>query len=208
MRLYDEQVLPRLINVLLGNREFARLRTEQCAPLSGDVLEIGFGSGLNVPHLPSTVTGLWGVEPSVVGRRLAARRVAASPVAIHDGGVDAEQLEFPDARFDGALSTGTLCTIPDAKHALVEVRRVLKPQACLHFAEHGHARDAKVVRTQQRFRGFQQRLAGGCQFDLDIAALIEAAGFEIAAFRNLYLKGQPKAWGCMYVGIAVNPATS
>jgi ubiquinone/menaquinone biosynthesis C-methylase UbiE len=208
VRLYDEQVLPRMINVLLGNREFARVRHDICAQLTGDVLEIGFGSGLNVPHLPAAVTGLWGVDPSVVARKLAARRIAASTVPIHDGGRDAQHLDFPDVRFDAALSTGTLCTIPDAKHALGEVRRVLKPNAFFYFAEHGHARDPRIARRQARWRRLQQRVAGGCQFDLEIEALIEGAGFEILDLHNLYLRGQPKAWSYMYVGVALNPIGS
>jgi hypothetical protein len=96
----------------------------------------------------------------------------------------------------------TLCTIPDVTTALRELRRVLKPGALFHFAEHGHAPDAKVARTQERFNGFQQRVAGGCHLNRDIPALLGAAGFAIDDLDSFYLPGGPKAWGYMYVGTA------
>lgn len=204
MRFYNEQVVPRVTNVLLGNPAFAKIRDEVCEGLHGDVLEIGYGSGLNIPHLPDEVTGLWAVEPSAVGRKLAARRVEHSRVPVYGAGLTGEHLDLPDNRFDAALSTMTLCTIPDALAAMREVSRVLKPGARFHFAEHGRAPDANVARTQQRFNGMQQRVAGGCHLDRDIPALITGAGFEIESMRNFYLKG-PKAWGSMYVGRARKP---
>jgi ubiquinone/menaquinone biosynthesis C-methylase UbiE len=201
---YDDQVLPRLINVMLGNREFAKVRDEVCADLHGDVVEIGYGSGLSIPHLPAAVTGLWGVDPAAVGRKLAAKRVAASTIPIHEAGLDAQRLDLPDDRFDCALSTMTLCTIPDVQHALGEVRRVLKPGGSFHFAEHGLSPDAKVAHTQDRFDGLEQRIAGGCHLNRDIRTLVTDSGLEIESLRNFYLKG-PKAWSYMNVGIARNP---
>ncbi len=203
MGFYGEQILPRVIDVMLGNKEFGKVRAEVCAGLHGDVVEIGYGSGLNVPYLPPEVTGLWGVDPSEVGRKLAAKRVASSAVPIHPAGLDGEQLDLPDSRFDAALSTMTLCTIPDPSAALREVARVLKPGSLLHFAEHGHAPDAKVARTQDRLNGMQQKIAGGCNLNRDIAALVTGAGFEIESLHTFYLKG-PKAFGYMYVGRAVS----
>jgi len=189
---------------MLGNSMFAKVRTEACEGLHGDVIELGFGSGLNMPHLPPEVTGVWTVEPSAVAMKLAAKRMAASSIEVHQGALDGERLDFPDTRFDSALSTMTLCTIPDVDGALTELRRVLKPRADFHFAEHGLAPDEKVVRMQGRMNGFQQRVAGGCHLNRDIAALITKAGFEIETIRNFYLKG-PKAWGYMYVGRARTP---
>jgi len=197
-------VLPRITDKLLGNADFAKVRREACAGLHGDVVEIGFGSGLSVPCLPPAVTGVWAIEPSAVARRIAAKRVSASPVPLHEAGLDGARLDAPDARFDAALSTMTLCTIPDAAGALREVRRVLKPGAAFHFAEHGYAPDLRVARTQDRCNGLQRRVAGGCNLNRDIAALLAAAGFEVEAMRNFYLKG-PKPWGYMYVGRARNP---
>jgi SAM-dependent methyltransferase len=107
-------------------------------------------------------------------------------------------------RFDAALSTMTLCTIPDAHAALHELRRVLKPNAFFHFAEHGHARHSRVARRQDRWNGVQRRVAGGCNLNREIALLLTDVGFEIETLRNFYLKG-PRAWGYMYVGRARNP---
>lgn len=201
---YGEQVLPRATDKLLGNREFAKVRRTVCAGLHGDVIEIGFGSGLNVPFLPPEVTGLWAVEPSVVARKLAAKRVAVSSVPFHESGLDGARVDAPDARFDAALSTMTLCTIPDVGLALHELRRVLKSGASFHFAEHGHAPDDRIAHRQDRYNGFQRRFAGGCNLNRDMTRLLNTAGFEIETVRNFYLKG-PKAWSYMYVGSARNP---
>jgi ubiquinone/menaquinone biosynthesis C-methylase UbiE len=169
------------------------------------VIELGFGSGLNVPYYPPEVTGVWTVDPSAVGMKLAQKRIAASPVPVHEGGLDGARLDFPDDRFDAALSTMTLCTIPDAAGALAEVRRVLKPETSLHFAEHGLAPDDKVARFQHRFDPWQQRLAGGCHLARDMRALLTDAGFEIEELVTRYIKG-PKAWSYMYIGRARSPA--
>jgi ubiquinone/menaquinone biosynthesis C-methylase UbiE len=204
MGFYNEQVLPRVVNVMLGNKEFAKVRKEACEGLHGDVIELGFGSGLNLPHLPPEVTGVWTVDPSRVAMRLAAKRVTAAPVGVHVGGLDGARLAFPDDRFDSALSTMTLCTIPDVGAALRELRRVMKPGGCFHFAEHGHSPDANVARTQDRFDGFQQKVAGGCHLNRPIDALLTDTGFEIETMRNYYLKG-PKLLSYMYAGRARNP---
>lgn len=208
MGFYTDQLVPRATNVLLGTKEFGeKIRARACAGLHGDVVEIGFGSGLNVPYYPAEVTGVWAVEPSGVGMKLAAKRIATSSVAVHRGGLTGERLDLPDDRFDAALSTMTLCTIPDVDAALAEVWRVLKPGASFHFAEHGiaPASDTKVVRTQQRLDPWQVRLAGGCHLTRDIPALLARAGFEIEDLDRRYVKG-PKPWSYMYVGRARKPA--
>ena len=201
MGFYNDHVLPRVTNVLLGNKAFGELRREVCEGLEGDVVELGFGSGLNLPWLPSTVTGVWAVEPSGTATKLATKRIASAKVAVHVAGLDGAHMDLPDDKFDSALSTMTLCTIPDVSSALEQLRRVLKPGGSFHFAEHGHSPDQKIARTQDRFNGFQQRWAGGCHLNRDIAGLITGAGFEIEHLRNFYLKG-PKAWGYMYMGRA------
>jgi SAM-dependent methyltransferase len=203
MGVYNDQVLPRLTNRLLGTKEFGKVRREACDGLRGHVVELGFGSGLNLPYLPDLVTGVWAVEPSGTATGLAAKRIAASRVPVHIAGSDGERVESADASFDAALSTMTLCTIPDAAVALTELRRVLKPGAQFHFAEHGHSPDDKVAHIQERFNPLQMRFAGGCHLNRDIAALIGEAGLKIEHLRTFYLKG-PKAWGYMHVGRARN----
>ena len=202
--VYEDHILPHVINLMLGSKEFGTVRQEACTGLAGDVVEIGFGSGLNLPFLPRDVAGIWAVDPSGTAMKLAAKRIAASAVPVLSAGLDGERLDLPDARFDAALSTMTLCTIPDAGAALAEIVRVLKPGARFHFAEHGHAPDAKVARAQDRFNGLQNHLAGGCNLNRDIDTLIADAGLEIEAERHFYLKG-PKLFGYMYAGTARRP---
>lgn len=199
--IYADHVLPRLTDRLLGTHAFANVRREACEGLRGDVIEVGFGSGLNLPFLPDAVTGVCAVEPSGTATKLAAKRIAGSPVPVQVVGVDGAQLELADGRFDAALSTMTLCTIPDVTTALGELRRVLKTGGRFHFAEHGRSPVERVARTQERFTPMQRRVAGGCHLNRDIAALLETAGFTIEDLRNFSLKG-PKAWGYMYVGTA------
>lgn len=139
MGFYAKQVVPRIINAVCGMKEAERLRRRVCEGLEGDVLEIGFGSGLNVPFYSEAVTRVDAVEPSDVGWKLAGKRLATTPVRVERTGLDGQVLPFADHSFDAALSTWTLCTIPDADAALHEVRRVLKPGGTLHFIEHGLA---------------------------------------------------------------------
>jgi ubiquinone/menaquinone biosynthesis C-methylase UbiE len=204
--VYNDQILPRIINVACGSKSFGKVvRAEACEGLRGDVLEIGFGSGHNLEYLPPEVTGIWTVEPSDTAVKLGAKRIAASSVPVTLGSLDGQRLEFPDDRFDSALSTMTLCTIPDVDAALAEIRRVLKPGAYFHFAEHGHSPDAKVARAQDRYNGIEMKIAGGCHLNREIENLVVKAGFEIESLRNFYLKGNPKVVGYMYVGRARNP---
>ncbi|MFI1091983.1 class I SAM-dependent methyltransferase [Streptomyces sp. NPDC020917] len=203
MGVYTEQVVPRVINVACGVAEAGRLRGRVCRDLTGEVVEIGFGSGHNVPYYPPAVTGVDAVEPSDVGWRLAARRVEGARVPVRRSGLDGQKLPFPDASFDTALSTWTLCTIPDADAALRELRRVLKPGGTLHFVEHGLAPDARVRRWQYRLEPLQKRLLGGCHLTRPIADLLRTAGFTIGELDVFYEKGAPKTMGAASLGVAV-----
>jgi len=137
MSFYGDQILPRLVNRVLGGEEFTRIRGRVAAGLSGEVLEVGFGSGLNVPLYPSDVHRVRAVDPATVGRKLAARRVAASPVPVEYIGLDGQVLPLDSDSVDHVLLTWTLCTIPEVERALQEIYRVLRPGGELHFAEHG-----------------------------------------------------------------------
>ncbi|MFJ1708270.1 class I SAM-dependent methyltransferase [Kitasatospora sp. NPDC088346] len=204
MGFYAEQVVPRLVNVACSLGEAGELRERVCAGLAGEVLEIGFGSGLNVPHYPAAVTRVDAVEPSEVGWRLAGKRLAASRVPVRRAGLDGQVLPFPDDSYDAALSTWTLCTIPDVAAALREVRRVLRPGGALHFVEHGLAPDEGVRRWQHRFDPLEQRLFAGCHLDRPIVGLLTDAGFTIAELDVFYEKGAPKAMGAASLGVAVS----
>ncbi|MFP5255929.1 MAG: class I SAM-dependent methyltransferase [Acidimicrobiia bacterium] len=205
MGIYGEHVLPRVIDKVCGMKSMRPLRERTCEGLHGRVLELGFGSGHNVAHYPAAVTGVAAVEPIDTAWRLAQRRVGSSAVPVERVGLDGQSLPLPDDSCDTALSTFTLCTIPDAVAALAEVRRVLKPGGTLHFLEHGLAPDEKVRRTQHRFEPIQKRIAGGCHLTREIDELIRAAGFEVRALDEFYEDGSPKFLGADYLGVAASP---
>jgi len=205
MGLYERQVLPRVLNVACGTKMVQPLRRRVCDGLSGDVVEIGFGSGHNVPFYPAAVTRVAAVEPSDLGWQLAGQRLKAATVPVQRSGLDGQSLPFDDDSYDAALSTWTLCTIPDAAAALREVRRVLKPGGALHFLEHGLAPDENVRVWQRRLNPVQRRMAGGCNFTRPIVDLLTAAGFTISELDVFYEKGVPKFAGADSLGTAVSP---
>lgn len=203
MGVYDRQVLPRIINVLCGGKTLDPLRRRVCAGLAGDVIEIGFGSGHNVPFYPADVNFVSAVEPADLSWKLAGRRLASASARVQRSGLDGQSLPFADDSFDAALSTWTLCTIPDAAGALGELRRVLKPGGSLHFMEHGLAPDERVRRWQRRLDPVQQRFVGGCSFTRPIVDLVTSAGFTITELDVFYQQGTPKFSGAVSLGIAV-----
>jgi SAM-dependent methyltransferase len=205
MGVYGEQVLPRIIDVVCNMKANRPQRRRVCDGLAGDVVEIGFGSGLNVPFYPAAVAGVAAVEPADVGWKLAAKRLGASAVPVERSGLDGQSLPFPDDRFDAALSTWTMCTIPDIDAALRELRRVLKPGGTLHFVEHGLAPDAGVRRWQHRLEPVQKRLFGGCHLTRPIADLLTGAGFAITELDVYYETGAPKLVGANSLGVAQSP---
>jgi SAM-dependent methyltransferase len=204
MPFWTEQVVPRFTDKMLGSSAVMKLRRRATDGLHGEVVEIGFGSGLNVPSYPEAVTKVYAVDPSLVARDLASARVEASPVEVRYVGLDGARLPLDDASVDTALSTFTLCTIPEVTKALSEVRRVLRPGGTFHFLEHGLCPDASVARRQRRFNGIQQRLAGGCHLDRPIDALVREAGFEISELDNDQLPGPSfmLPWSYLYEGVA------
>jgi ubiquinone/menaquinone biosynthesis C-methylase UbiE len=204
MGFYREQILPRLTDLALRGTEAAQLRTRAAAGLSGEVLEVGFGSGLTMPYYPPAVTRVQAVEPSAVARKLAADRIAASAVPVDYVGVDAQALPLEDATVDHVVSILTLCTIPSAERALAEIRRVLRPGGAFHFVEHGLSPEETVARWQHRLTPLQRRIFGGCHINRPIDRLIARAGLELARLDNYYLKG-PHAFGYMFDGIATKP---
>jgi ubiquinone/menaquinone biosynthesis C-methylase UbiE len=207
---WTDQVVPRFTDKMLGSSAVMKLRRRAVDSLAGDVVEIGFGSGLNVPLLPPEVTHVYAVDPSLVGRKLSEERVQASPIPIEFVGLDGAHLPLDDASVDAALSTFTLCTIPDVTSALSEVRRVLKPGGTFHFLEHGLCPDPAVARKQHRFNGMQQRLAGGCHLDRPIEALVREAGFDIDELEHDHMPGPAfmLPWGYLYEGVARRPVQS
>jgi ubiquinone/menaquinone biosynthesis C-methylase UbiE len=205
MSVYAERILPRVMNALCGMKSAEPLRRRVCEGLAGDVVEIGFGSGLNVPFYPDAVTGVAAVEPADLSWQLADTRVRASRVRVERSGLDGQSLPFTDNSFDAALSTYTLCTIPDAAAALAELRRVLKPGGTFHFLEHGLAPDEQVRVWQHRIEPIQKRVLGGCHLTRPVQEMLTSAGFTIREVTEFYEERAPKFEAADSLGVAVSP---
>ena len=204
MGFYEEQVVPRCTNLVCGGKAFTKIRARVAAGLSGEVLEVGFGSGLNVPHYPSEVRRVQAVDPAMVGRRLAAKRLAATDRPVEFVGLDGQALPLEDQSVDHVLITWTMCTIPDVDTALSEMYRVLRPGGQLHFVEHGRSPDTKVAKWQDRLTPLQRRIAGGCHLNRPIDALVDKAGFHVDRLETFSVPG-PKSFGYMFEGRATRP---
>ncbi|MCW2758944.1 MAG: Methyltransferase type 11 [Nocardioidaceae bacterium] len=205
MGWWEERVVPGLVDRALRGRPIGELRADVCAGLSGSVLELGFGGGLNLLHLPPAVTRVDAVEPSDRGWALSERRRTRSEVPVRRVGLDGQRLLADDTSYDHVLCTFTLCTIPDPSAALSEVRRVLRPGGTFAFLEHGLGPTKGVVRWQRIFEPAQRRVAGGCHLTRDVPALVAAAGLDPGPVRAEYLPGLRSPWTYGYLGTAVAP---
>ena len=200
MRFYDRFILPKLLHFACGLKPVRRQREKVVPHARGRVLEIGIGSGLNLPFYDSTkVTRLWGLEPSLEMRRVAERATHRVGFEVELIGLSAEEIPLEDDAVDTVLITYTLCTIVEYEPALREVSRVLKPGGELMFCEHGAAPDDGVRRWQDRLNPIWKRVGGGCNLNRPIPDLIERAGFEVTNLETMYIPGWRPAsfnyWG-------------
>lgn len=202
MGIYQDRILPRLTNAVMNRSDLEPIRGRVCAGLSGQVLEIGFGSGLNVPHYPAAVARVLAVDPATMGRKLAANRVAGSRVPVVYAGLDGQSLPAEQDSINHVLTTWTLCSIPDVRLALAEIRRVLRPGGALHFVEHGLSPDPGVARWQHRLTPLQRRVAGGCHLDRPIGQLVADSGLQLKRMETYYVAG-PKPFGYTFEGVAL-----
>jgi ubiquinone/menaquinone biosynthesis C-methylase UbiE len=199
---YAQVICPRLCDFLLDRPFLAKYRRELLAHAKGDVLEIGFGTGLNLPHYPAHVRTITAVDPNAGMNRLARRRVRRSGIQVHQRVQGGERLPFGDRTFECVVSTFTLCSIDGVTQALGEVYRVLRPGGRFLFLEHGLSPDSNVQKWQRRLNGLQRRLAGGCRLDRDIRALVTAQPFSSVRVDEFYQEKLPRTHGYLYLGVA------
>ncbi len=201
MTPYDKYILPHLIDLVMRHRLARERRAALLPQARGEVLEIGIGSGLNLPFYSPAVTRLQGVDPSEELLAMARRKAKQTRFAVELACVSAEELPAASGSFDTVVTTWTLCSIPDPSRALAEMRRVLRPGGRLLFVEHGRAPDAGVRRWQERLNPAWKKLAGGCNLDRPMAEMIAAAGFRIETLDARYLPG-PRPMTYTYEGTA------
>lgn len=200
---YESRVFPWLNDRLTAGPSLAAIRAEAVGSARGRVVEIGFGSGLNLAHYPASVQSLVAVEPSAGMRARSRERIAAArfPVEVIEG--VAERLPLPDEGFDTAVSTLTLCTVAEPELVLAELRRVLRPDGRLLLMEHGLSEDDGVARWQRRLNGLQRVVACGCNLDRPIGQLVQRQGFRFESVRRFYAPGMPRTHGWVTVGAAL-----
>ncbi len=201
MGFYSRFVLPRLIDLVMRDKEAARHRARLIPKAKGSVLEVGVGSGLNIPFYTGGVKTLFAVDPSAELLKMARPKAEGAPFSIEFVQRPAEELPFDGASMDTVVVTWALCSMADPAQGLREMKRVLRPGGQLVFVEHGLAPDASVRAWQERINPIWKRVAGGCHVNRKIDALIRSAGFEINALRAEYLPG-PRPMTFTYEGFA------
>ena len=201
MGWYTREVVPRVVTLVCATRGLHSWRSRVCQGLSGAVVEIGFGAGLNLPFYPTAVERIYAVEPSDAAVRAAAPRVARTPIPVQRVGLDGQSLPLDDESCDHALITFTLCTVPDATRTLDEVRRVLVPGGTVHVLEHGLSPDPRVARWQSRLDPLEQLVAGGCHLTREPLTLLTRAGFELEWSVERYLVA-PTPWSYLTAAVA------
>jgi ubiquinone/menaquinone biosynthesis C-methylase UbiE len=199
---FSQVIVPRLCDLLMNKSLLVRHRRELLATAHGDVLEIGFGTGLNLPYYPKGIHKLTGVDPNPGMHRLAQKRIKQTEIEVDQQILSSERLPFEDSAFDCAVSTFTLCSIEDVAKALQEVYRVLRSDGTFLFLEHGLAPEPKVQKWQRRLNWLQVRLANGCHLDRNMKSLVTAQPFRSVDVREFYLERTPKTHGYLYRGVA------
>jgi ubiquinone/menaquinone biosynthesis C-methylase UbiE len=202
MGFYGQVVVPLLCDFVLGRPFVARYRRELLAHAGGNVLEIGFGTGLNLPHYPPSVRKITAVDPNTGMSRRAGRRIKRAGIEVEQRLLSGERLPFEGGAFDCVVSTFTLCSIEDVSQALREVYRVLKAGGKFLFLEHGISPHLNVQKWQRRLNGLQMRLADGCHLDRAVRALITAQPFASVRMDEFYIEQTPRTHGYLYRGVA------
>lgn len=202
MSIYSRHVFPHLLDWLMSQPAFTAAREELLATVTGEVLEIGFGTGLNLDHYPDTVNSLTTVDVNPGVHRLAQKRLENARMPVKFALVSGENLPMPAASFDAVVSTWTLCSIPDVESALLEIRRVLKPGGRFYFVEHGLSPDPATAKWQHRLTPLQKIIADGCHLNRDHLKLIASAGMKVIEKKQFMAEGLPAVGAFMTLGVA------
>ena len=203
MGIYSRLIFPRLCDWSMRNPRIEKLRREMLSGVSGEILEVGFGTGLNLEHYPEHLLHLTAVDPGEGMARIARRRIERSEINVDLHVQTAEELPFEDGQFDCVVSTWTLCSVRDDRRAVAEIGRVLKPGGRFLYLEHGLGEEPGVQRWQRRLTPLQKRIAGGCCLDVDVEALVRSGAFGEVSIERFLLECTPRIAGSMYRGIAV-----
>ena len=202
--MYDKYILPHVLNCTCGQKPFVKQRQKLVPMAKGKVLEVGIGSGLNMPYFDtSKIISVVGIDPSEELIQLAEKRIDDSMPDVDFVISKAEELQFNDNTFDTVLITYTMCTVDDVSTSLMQIKRVLKSDGQLLFCEHGLAPDEKIVKWQNRINKFWPTISGGCNINKNIPHLIGEAGFTISNMEQMYLPKTPKILGYNYWGTAL-----
>lgn len=202
MGLYSTVIFPRFYDCVADKPFWAKYRKEQLASVDGEILEIGVGTGLNLPHYPSHVHKITTADPNPGMNKRLQRRIDETGIEVDKQMISSESLPFDDATFDCVVSTVTLCSIPDVKQAMSKLFRLLKPGGCILFLEHGISLDAKVARWQRRLNRLQRIVADGCTLTLDVPELLSTQAFSSVEIDNFYMEKTPRTHGYMFRGTA------
>lgn len=202
MSWYREQIFPPVLEWVMTRPSLSKARTELLANITGDVLEIGFGTGINLEYYPVSVQSLTSVDVNPGVQKLAQKRLARTALPVKFELINGEALPMPDNSYDAVVSTWTLCSIPNVQQALREIRRVLKPSGRFYFVEHGLHPEPQIAKWQHRLTPVQKRLADGCHLDRDILALIAEAGLVVESYRQFEAEGLPRVGAFMSLGVA------
>ena len=202
MNLYSQFIMPRLLDWSMSDATFSDYRQQVLTQVKGETLEIGFGTGLNLPYYPKHIKKLITVDANPGMNALALKRIQASDILVEHNVLSGENLPFASQSFDSVVTTWTLCSIANVEQALKEIYRVLKPQGKYFFIEHGLSNDAKVQVWQNRLTPIQKIIADGCHLNRDIKHLVENH-FSHLTIEQFYIENLPKIVGYLYKGVAV-----
>ncbi len=203
MKLYDKYILPRILNCTCSLEPISEQRQKVVPHAKGNILEVGIGSGLNLPfYETSKVKKIWGLDPSEELHEMAKKVVSGLDLDVEFLLKEAEEIPLIDDSVDTVLITYTMCSIPEVHEAIKEIKRVIKPEGVMIFCEHGKAPDENTLKWQERINPYWKKISGGCNINRDIPNLIKSAGFSITQLETMYLPGTPKILGYNYWGFA------